>query len=359
MYAIALGLLIMVSPGLARPAQDQPTSDLQNQNGPVTGFPASLLPSIPLTSLNGTTGLTSPLDPSQHTDIRVTIGGTYHGINVRGIELIASIATRLIDEWKDTANLPIEDFTSDERRLPFRDFEFSVRPTKSLDPEEVSSLTPLKLGIVYCDLIRFTLNRYTRKIPDHFGATIKESRKDIGVVVIKDSPLNNSSTPARSDNSANFIDLAQPPKISTTLDGIRNDTGSPANLISPPDVEHRWQQCWSTLLFWSLTANTTDLVVDRKNPPESHPAPSRKTEIIIPCWDGTGKYHDGVQLEVLTRPLPDSSHQLVTFGELVPSLLGWITKVAQTSDAWRLPAYIRDDAKLMVKYDSSNGELRS
>lgn len=160
---------------------------------PLKGFPAEYLPIEVSRTTNDTLSLTLPLEPSDYHEIKRTITLSPE-IAPRGIELIASMATRIYENSKDTANLMIRERT-DDRMLPYTNFEFITQP--NLQPR--AKLTPLKVGIVSCWILRQCLA--AESWPGQIKAVVWDAISkggrhalDVGTLSIMNSPLHDTAS---------------------------------------------------------------------------------------------------------------------------------------------------------------------
>ena len=354
MHHLFVALLVIASPCLARPAQDQPTFNLWNPSGPVMGFPAALLPSQPANTSNNTSLFSVPLDPDVSRDIgRQLFFGP--GTPPRGIELVASIASRIAAYWADTANSPIK-WKIHDRGLPYKNFEFITQPTS----QQGASLTPLKLGITSLWIIRRVLE--VAKFPGKIRAEIWDTDpQDASKMTLKVGQLDITNRPLaqpvdNSDSASNStlapIDLTD---FNRTGHSIPSSDGNAGAVGIPDDLERRWMNCWAALFFWTLRFAPSDKVVDHVVQPYSQDPYDRTVSMSCYNWGVRQQFKDQLEITLLRRPNPGSGHQLVTFGELVPALTVWIVQVASLDDAWRTQAYVRDDARMSVKLDGQSG----
>lgn len=133
-----------------------------------------------------------PLFPGDHQEIEQQVD-VYPGRYTRGVELIANIAIRLHEYWKDTANLPIRAQIID-RRLPFRDFAFYTVPQQTAG----AVLTPLKAGIVMMWIMDKCLGNPTW--PGYTTATIWDATRaqpharTVGKMIIANAPISHTGT---------------------------------------------------------------------------------------------------------------------------------------------------------------------
>ena len=179
MFPVAVTVLLFVSLCLARPAEHeliQPGS--LNSTDPVLGFPVEYLQIVTNHSLYvglfcevslsccvthrqyrktavgvNSSNLTLPIDPGQHPNFRAEFQFGDRAAP-RGIELVSSLATSIYHSWKDTANRRITTPYS-ERQQPFNQFYYQVKPSNF--PR--TSLTPLKVGLAVCEILRLVLTK--------------------------------------------------------------------------------------------------------------------------------------------------------------------------------------------------------
>lgn len=309
MHTFVVGLLL-ISPCFARPAQNAAPLQLWNAAGPSTGFPAEY---IPIDFSNATTSntldVTLPLDPSTHLDLEqeITLNA---GIPPRGVELIATIATGIYGNWNDIANARIVR-RIDARRLPYKDFELITEPKL----QSGAALTPLKIGIVSCWIMRQCL-----RAPDWPGA--------IKAVVWDAIPDGD-----RHALEVGTLEITNLP-LSTTPSARGTSLGIPAPL------EKHWLACWSVLFFYALKYRPTDVVFNKLFP--ARPAPGKPAIFNFPCGHSSAPDPRDT-ISIVIYPLLSMDLPGLTFGKLVPAMLAWITRVAATEKGYRLPEKIWGD----------------
>ncbi len=349
MHPIAVGLLI-ISPCFAHPAHNNAAPlQLWNQVGPSTGFPAEYLPiEFSNTTTSNTLGFTLPLDPSTHFELEQEIT-LIAGIPPRGVELIATIATGIYGNWKDIANARIGR-KIDTRRLPFRDFELITEPKL----QSGAALTPLKIGIVSCWMMSKCL-----RAPDWPGAiravvwdAVPDGDRralEVGTLEITNLPLSataSSTLDGHPTSTSNDTTLALGSSRSPSSGG---SSPSGTSLGIPRHVEKRWLACWAILFFYALKYRPADVVVDNMHP--FHPAPGKAATFHFPCARSPAPY-PGDRLDITIYAGSLGPEPKLTFGKLVPAMLAWITRVAATEEAYRLPEPIRDDNYPSARYAS-------
>jgi len=348
MHPIVVGLLIL-SPCFAHPAQNAAPLQLWNEAGPSMGFPAEYLPiEFSNTTTSNTLGFTLPLNPSTHLELEQEIT-LIAGIPPRGVELIATIATGIYGNWKDIANARIGR-KIDARRLPFRDFELITEP--KLQPG--AALTPLKIGIVSCWMMSKCLD--APDWPGAIQAVVWDAVPDgdrraleVGTLEITNLPLSataSSTLDGHPTSTSNDTTLALGSSRSPSSGGSSASGTSPG---IPGPVEKRWLACWSTLFLYALKYRPADVVID--NMPPVHPAPGKAATFHFPCAHSPAP-HPGDTLDITIYAGSLSPEPSLTFGKLVPAMLAWITRVAATEEAYRLPELIRDDYYPSARYAS-------
>ena len=124
----------------------------------LTGFPTEYLPHWNFSGGSGGS-LFVPLDPSDyhHLEQRFARGPSPAG-DFRGGQLIASIVSQLYPMWKSTTSTAFTPIvrTTEIRNNLFRNILHTIRPSSStVRPEAV--LTPIKVGIVYCWMMRLAV----------------------------------------------------------------------------------------------------------------------------------------------------------------------------------------------------------
>ncbi|KAL9585977.1 MAG: hypothetical protein Q9212_001196 [Teloschistes hypoglaucus] len=282
--------------------------------------------------------LTLPLNPSQHSGISLAIKWERGSMRPRGADLIASIATRIYENWKDTANAPIIEAKIHDRRLPFRNLEFTTQP--SYRPGAV--LTPLKLGIASCELLRYILGKQFL-----YGSI----RTEIYELIPPPPP---PPPPQRKllVGSLDIINSRPPlrlvkPRMDTGLDSSAMITpqAHTASVVGLPErVERRWLMCWSALFFFALKFHLDQDV--RDNLPSRHRLPDQPTTVNIACGLPSERNQKGDVLSMeLDAPRRVGGRPL-EFGDLVPILLKWIDDVAISVSDWRQVHYLKGEGSL-------------
>ncbi|KAL8736872.1 MAG: hypothetical protein Q9181_002238 [Wetmoreana brouardii] len=341
MYEFLLGFLIIVSPCFARPAQDEAASQSLSAAGPSIGFPAEYLPIEFSRAANNTLSLILPIDPHTHDELEQTITLSA-GIAPRGIELIASIATRIYWNWKDTANLRIRG-KIDDRRLPYRNFEFITQP--SLQPR--AALTPLKVGIVSCWILRACLQ--AESWPGQVKATVWDATAsqrhllNIGSLEIVNSPLHDAASPSSDSNDfekelfgGTSLQLSNDTRHAPEPSGDLSAGG--ISLGIPNHLEKRWVMCWTGFFLLALTFRLPEVVIDSLG---LDPHGDRPVMFHCPCAPIAGRpSRDRVDITIFPSWMSGGSP--LTWARLVPALLEWITNVAETENAYRVWEAVRD-----------------
>lgn len=349
MHPIVVGLLIL-SPCFAHPAQNAAPLQLWNEGSPFNGFPAEYLPiEFSNTTTSNTLGFTLPLNPSTHLELEqeITLSA---GIPPRGVELIATIATGIYGNWKDIANARIRR-KIDTRRLPFRDFELITEP--KLQPG--AALTPLKIGIVSCWIMSKCLS--AQDWPGAIKAVVWDAIPDgdrraleVGTLEITNLPLSVATSPTLDDHATSASKNETTLVLgSSTRPSSGGSSASGTSLGIPGPLAKRWLRCWATLYFYALKYRPADVAVD--NMPPFHPAPGKAATFHFPCAHSPAP-HPGDRVDITIYAPSLGPEPSLTFGKLVPAMLAWITRVAATEEAYRLPEQIRDDNYPSARYAS-------
>ncbi|KAL8688282.1 MAG: hypothetical protein Q9218_005767 [Villophora microphyllina] len=351
MFPVLVGLLTITSPCFARPAQDGPANQPLNLTGPSRGFPTEYLPINILPSVNDTVNLKIPINPADHLASRPVVT-LFPGLVPKGVDLVASIAIRICGSWADTANLKIRGKIED-RRLPFKDFEFITQPSPS--PRTV--LTSLKTGLALCWMLRdsLTAQGWFGKIhASIWDANPQTGRRTVtvGQIDITNSPLRGStSLPVESNGTSTSPSATEILQLSNDTTPSPERTGSGGSVSSavgvsrgiPLQYEKRWLMCWSAFLFFALTHHSAEFVRDALG----HRRPSFETvNINFPCDFVTGQpTRDQLVLTVYSDKVT-GGRELV-YGTLIPAILGWITNVAETINGWASGRAIIDKGQLV------------
>ena len=136
--------------------------------------------------------LLAPLDPSKAVNLEQVISYRAIGASPQGSRLVSSLLIATTAMWLGLNNLPI---TIDRRvrTPPFREFSHQYLPSGIRD----AKLTPWKLGIVYCWVIRGSIlqgawpGNITALIYDAEGSSRRKAF--LGRLVILDAPAQTST----------------------------------------------------------------------------------------------------------------------------------------------------------------------
>ncbi|KAL8995483.1 MAG: hypothetical protein Q9169_004777 [Polycauliona sp. 2 TL-2023] len=341
MYKLSPALLAVAKLSVARPAQDfalQPTSLALSV--PFGGFPAKYLPdefnADPIIN-TGSPGLKVPLEPAQHRDIEQTIE-LRAGWRPRGIELITSIAIRLYEYWKDTANLPITEEV-DSRSLPFQDFIFRLVPQRQ--PGVI--LTPLKVGIVMMWVLKACLENPVW--PGLTEATIWDATptdrhaRNVGRLILKhdSAPRPPTKPPLSVVRDTENKPYSKALKLHDTTAALQlpgNPSGS-IYLSIPPDVERRWLECWIMVFTRAIRKPPAQHVMDTERPATYRPGLAIRLDYR--CWLNRHP------LDRISLWVPPARIPVTTWEDVALAMLSWIIKAAGSSDEWRLPQTLGPD----------------
>ena len=300
-----------------------------------------------------------PLFPGDHDEIEQQVD-VYPGRYTRGVELIANIAIRLHEYWKDTVNLPIRAQIID-RRLPFRDFAFYTVPQRTAG----AVLTPLKAGIVMMWIMDKCLG--TPTWPGYITATIWDATpaqrhaRTVGKLIIANDPISHTGTELPlsniGDTEKELDGKALPPATasggSLQLPGNASDSHP---LGIPPDLERRWLKCWTMLFNRGMKYSPVGSFWATEGTPHG-PRPSDTLYFNYPCWGKHGSAEPGEdRIRFWSRPLggPDRIPD-VLWRDVELALLDWITKAAETPDGWMSPRAVgrsptgADEARIIIE----------
>ena len=265
LFLTALGLAGF---SFARPSPDGSTLSIPTVS--LTGFPTDYLPPWNFSG-DPQKSLFVPLNPSEyhHLEQRFAWGPSPAG-DFKGGQLIASIASQLDPIWKSTTDrafIPIVR-TLEARNNPFRNILHTIRPSSStVHPEAV--LTPLKVGITYCWMMRLAV-----KWPSwsgHIVASIYNGDEGalgtlLGWINVENKPQTGTiSTPAVSgfNDSTAVMNPESEIRIITIPSQISNQ-----ELFEIPKAirERSWLDCFVQLMLISLSFLPSASVVDNLSP---------------------------------------------------------------------------------------------
>ena len=209
MYKVFTTFIAFASICLARPPFDKANSSASNVLP--LGFPPEDLPSSG-ESRDVAGNLLLPLTPTRHTSLKQYFKFEKAPTGpIKGSHLIYSISLLTLECWKDNENAPIRE-NQEVRLQPYTDILHSIRPVLSSQASEVGALTPLRVGIIYCWMMRELLLQ--PNWPGLIIAYIYYADEDLrpkfllGEIFLKDkpqastasalTPLNNSTSPKTS-----------------------------------------------------------------------------------------------------------------------------------------------------------------
>ena len=269
-----LPFFVLVGFCIARPSPGGST--LPTSTASLAGFPAELLP--PWNVSGGSGGnLSVPLSPGgfHHLEQRFARGPSLAG-DFRGGQLISSIISQLEPIWRSsvsTAFTPIIR-TVEDINGPYRNILHTIHPfSSSVNPDAV--LTPLKVGIVYCWMLR--LAPQWPSWSGHIVASIYNGEAGalgalLGWINVENLlQTRTSSTAAASEHNDSTASMDREGDI---VIGMSQSTSSSNGLSEIPKAirERSWLECLVSLLIPCIKFPPSAPVVD--NLPA--PAPSQR-----------------------------------------------------------------------------------
>ncbi|KAL8789108.1 MAG: hypothetical protein Q9195_006974 [Heterodermia aff. obscurata] len=319
-----LSFLVLVGFCFARPSPDG--SLFSTPTAPLTGFPAEYLPSWNYSG-DRKGSLFVPLYPGDyhHLEQRFARGPSPAG-DFRGGQLITSIFAQLDPLWKSTAGTAFTPIVHimEERNRPFLNVLHTIRPSSStVRPEAV--LTPLKVGIVYCWMMRLAVEWPSWS--GHIVASIYNGDAGalgtlLGWINVENLPQTRTeSTPAASGYNDSTA-------VVEREDGIRigiyksNSTDDEFSEIPKAIRERSWLECCVLLMVACLQYSPSASIVD------NIPAPTGSEQV----W--TLHYRSTVdpKMEANVTVFRDESREL-KFHHMVEVVRGLVI-LATERDMW-------------------------
>lgn len=321
MLCVAAGLLLSICVCLARPAEHKlvrPGS--LDSVDPLLGFPPEYLPiaatpslyvplflrtfnSMCLTygpsriSADGVSSinLTLPISPASLLDFSAKVVFNA-GSPPRGVDLVSSLAASVYNAWQNTANLRILD-PFDGVQQPFNQIYYQVRPSNFRG----TSLTPLKLGLATCQILRLVLLQ-----PGWPG-------------VIRATMFDTSESPSHQkleDGSMTITNLSPHPVGPLTSTADKSDS---SGLTIPSVFESRWLSCFTQVLFFMVQHPVSAMVTD-----DPLLSPKQTTTMYrFFC----GSQH--AQLDLIIDPAANrESRWRLSWDRLIREMVAWVNQIA-------------------------------
>ncbi|KAG7007497.1 hypothetical protein G7Y79_00009g026060 [Physcia stellaris] len=200
-FIVLLGICVMTLPVNVRASS---TSDSQSM-----GFPPELLP--PINESGPAVGhLELPLDPGQATDFEVRfLNGRIGAGPPKGGQLITSILENMMISWKNTDNAPLRQKVTFRNR-PFESIQHTIQPALL---SETTPLTPLKVGLVYCWMMKGVLQQ--QPWPGEITASIYKRGPaarplglPLGIVHVENKPLAGAVVSPKNSTGPEFSSTA-------------------------------------------------------------------------------------------------------------------------------------------------------
>ncbi|KAI4199456.1 MAG: hypothetical protein LQ350_004597 [Teloschistes chrysophthalmus] len=239
MHQLILGLFLYLTTGLAIPTPDDSLKSNSISSPP--GFPARELPPLNISDFS-IGNLHLPIRPDATLTQTITYDSSPFGPFDPG-HLISSVIGKVYPLWRDTANAPILR-SSEERSSPFTEVLLAIQPSLLVRTE----LTPLKVGIVYCWIVRQVL--LESSWPGQITARI--SNADHGRVGRWVGTIRVINSPLRKTTENNTLQLPGLNNTSTpSLTNTPSELTSSALTTSPkPTRQKAWLQIFSEIMFF-------------------------------------------------------------------------------------------------------------
>ncbi|KAI4228050.1 MAG: hypothetical protein L6R40_008164 [Gallowayella cf. fulva] len=282
---------------------------------------------------NNTITLTRPLHPQNpragdSVEQTITLST---GIAPQGIELVASLATRIYSDWRNVVDLRILGKTI-ARGPPYRDFEFITQPKIQAG----AVLTPEKVGIVRCRMLNRALD--AESWPGVIRAVVfapppsdtSTRALHIGTLTVINSPDNKGTAVITSSGVGNRSET-ESSAAETTLPITTTGSSTASSLSLPNRLEKRWLICWSGLFFYALGSPPHGFVTDALPP-----GPGPVTTFKINCG-GPATSPDFFDVDIYAR-----AWRRMTWEKFVAALLSWLPVVADQPYAMTMLRVVRD-----------------
>ncbi|KAL8684448.1 MAG: hypothetical protein Q9224_006346, partial [Gallowayella concinna] len=277
---------------------------------------------------NSTGTLTSPLNPIVRSQVsqQITYGA---GIQPRPIESIANIAWVIYYWWVDTTNLRITKRT-ECLVPPFANFKWIIDPKVTPGAQ----LTPLKLGIVACWIMRGVLEQ--QQWPGEIKATIFNANQrsryalEIGTLSITNMGYRSLAS-AGADTLLPASISPNDEKFTPNPEDIRpgNETSAADSPVSvnPTLVERRWLQCFSVMYWAIMLKSSSDIVT--QDPMFNLPRGQELVHHSFPCGGGnTGIRPLNLNDKADIILFPGASATMLDWEYVARGMVVWINEVA-------------------------------
>ena len=217
------------------------------------GFPPGDLPMEASSDMAG--NLLLPLDPSQPTNLKQNFkfekGPT---VPLKGSHLIYSISLIILGSWENNRNAPIKE-RQDIRLQPYTDIWHTIRPALSAEVSEVGALTPLRVGIVYCWMMRELLSQPTWPglvtAYVYYADQALRPKILLGEIGIKNKPQTNAASVLIPPKNRTGLEASVAPQgnISFITSSDNNNNVEVPVLRDVASREKAWLSCFIQLLF--------------------------------------------------------------------------------------------------------------
>lgn len=233
---------------MARPPLNKTNSS--TSNGLPLGFPAGDLP--PSDESRDIAGnLLLPLNPLQHTNVKQRFKFERAPTGpFKGSHLIYSISLSTLVCWKDNKNTPTRE-RKEIRFQPYTDILHTIRPALS---SGIGALTPSRVGIVYCWMMRELLLQPTWPglvtADIYYAGEGLRPESPLGEIVVKDKPQANAASALTSSENSTSLEASITAQGNTSFVTVsdNNDVGPPV-LQDVASREKAWLDCFIRIMF--------------------------------------------------------------------------------------------------------------
>ena len=236
---------------LARPPIDKANSSASNVLP--LGFSPGDLPSSG-ESRDVAGNLLLPLTPTRHTSLKQYFKFEKAPTGpIKGSHLIYSISLLTLECWKDNENAPIRE-NGEVRLQPYTDILHSIRPVLSSQASEVGALTPLRVGIVYCWMMREILLQ--PNWPGLITAYIYYADEDLhpkfllGEIFIKDKPQASAARALTPSKNSTNLEASIAPQGNTSSVTVSDNNNLELPVLQDVAArEKAWLSCFIQIMY--------------------------------------------------------------------------------------------------------------
>lgn len=253
----------------------------------------------------------------------------------KGGQLVASIIHEIYGCWKNIPNAPIRQPT-EARVAPFHDILHTIQP--ALLPG--AALTPFKVGLVYCWMLRSVWLAQTW--PGHITASVYNAQEKgklglpLGVVYVENSPQR-IATRLTTPNGNTIMSSFSPNVTIRVVTNASSDTNDLLSVLQDqPIPEKSWLECFSMIMFVIFRHPWSDRVTDTY-PPGRH----------IFHWVSTLEKRIEGTLAIYYEAGAAFTNQL-TFDHLAKATLS-LGNEAAAAGSWDGKVQVSIDAKLVAQ----------